>query len=63
MNQADNPRASPDAVADHVIQEMGQAYILKDMQTRRPIGYKLQSKRMFSKKLSKRSLQQQNLLL
>ena len=33
------------------------------MQTRSPIGYKKQTKRMSSKKLSKRSLQQQNLLL
>ena len=63
MNIEDNPHASPDAVARFVVVDMGEAFRMKDMQTRRPIGYKKQTKRMSSKKLSKRSLQQQNLLL
>jgi len=63
MNIENNPHASPDAVARFVVADMGEAFRIKNMQTRRPIGYKKQTKRMTSKKLSKRSLQQQNLLL
>jgi hypothetical protein len=58
----DNPNVAPDAVAKIVAEDLGKAWQLKNMRTLRPIGYKKQAKRMFSKMRSKKSLQRQNML-